>query len=137
MHTSLFRAVLIGSIFIGSLLFTHKASAFSDKASAGAAVVVAKLEPFVVNLSSFDRFLQTIITLQLSRPELTEKIKTSMPMIRHAVIMTLSGKEGEDVQDNAGKKLLIEELRSRINKAISVKDDDGVIDIFFENFVIQ
>ncbi|WP_395005836.1 flagellar basal body-associated protein FliL [Undibacterium sp.] len=137
MHTSLFRVVLIGSIFIGSLLFTNKAWAFSDKASAGAVVVVTKLEPFVVNLSSFDRFLQTIITLQLSRPELTEKIKTSMPMIRHAVIMTLSGKEGEDVQDSAGKKLLIEELRSRINKAISAKDDDGVIDIFFENFVIQ
>lgn len=139
MHTSLSRVVLIGSIFISSLMFSSKVWAFSDKASAsaGAAVVVSKLEPFVVNLSSFDRYLQTIITLQLSSPELSEKIKVSMPMIRHAVIMTLSGKQGEDVQDNAGKKLLIEELRSRINKAISVKDDDGVIDIFFENFVIQ
>ena len=137
MHTRLFRVVLIGSIFIGSLMFTHKASAFSDKASASAGAAVARLEPFVVNLSSFDRFLQTIITLQLSHPELGEKIKASMPMVRHAVIMTLSGKQGEDVQDNEGKKLLIEELRSRINKAISVKDDNGVIDIFFENFVIQ
>lgn len=139
MQTRLFRFVLISSLFISSVALTGKAWAFSDKgsASAGAGAAITRLEPFVVNLASFDRFLQTIITLQLSSPDLNEKIKASMPMVRHAVIMTLSGKEGQDVQDNAGKKMLIDELRTRINKAISVKDDDGVIDIFFENFVIQ
>ncbi len=137
MQTRLFRFVLISSLFISSVVLTSKAWAFSDKASASAGAAVARLEPFVVNLASFDRYLQTIITLQLSSPDLNEKIKASMPMVRHAVIMTLSGKEGQDVQDNAGKKMLIDELRTRINKAISVKDDDGVIDIFFENFVIQ
>lgn len=139
MHTRLFRFVLICSLFISSVMSSGQAWAFSDKASAsaGGGAAVARLEPFVVNLASFDRFLQTIITLQLSGPEFNDRIKASMPMVRHAVIMTLSGKEGQDVQDNAGKKLLIEELRSRINKAISAKDDDGVIDIFFENFVIQ
>ncbi|MBC3806294.1 flagellar basal body-associated FliL family protein [Undibacterium seohonense] len=139
MHTRLFRFILICSLFIGSAISCGQAWAFSDKASAsaGSGAAIARLEPFVVNLASFDRYLQTIITLQLSTPELSEKIKVSMPMVRHAVIMTLSSKQGEDVQGNAGKKLLIEELRSRINKAISVKDDDGVVDIFFENFVIQ
>lgn len=120
-------------ISIGSAHASDKASA---SASAGAAPT-ARLEPFVVNLASFDRYLQTIITLQMGAPESADKVKLFMPMVRHAVITTLSSKDYTEIQTVEGKKTLIEELRKKINGALSTKDHDGVQDIFFENFVIQ
>ncbi len=120
-------------VSIGSANASDKASA---SASAGAAPT-ARLEPFVVNLASFDRYLQTIITLQMGAPESADKVKLFMPMVRHAVITTLSSKDYTEIQTVEGKKTLIEELRKKINGALSTKDHDGVQDIFFENFVIQ
>lgn len=120
-------------VSIGSAHASDKASA---SASAGAAPT-ARLEPFVVNLASFDRYLQTIITLQMGAPESADKVKLFMPMVRHAVITTLSSKDYTEIQTVEGKKTLIEELRKKINGALSTKDHDGVQDIFFENFVIQ
>ncbi len=124
---------------ITALATSNQALANSAKASASAeaGAPVARLEPFVVNLASFDRYLQAIITLQLSASEIGDKIKTYMPMVRHTIILTLSGKAYEDVQTSAGKKELIEELKTKLNKVLEVKDHDGVSDIFFENFVIQ
>jgi flagellar FliL protein len=124
---------------IGCLISIGSAHA-SDKASASASVgaaPTARLEPFVVNLASFDRYLQTIITLQMGAPESADKVKLFMPMVRHAVITTLSSKDYTEIQTVEGKKTLIEELRKKINGALSTKDHDGVQDIFFENFVIQ
>lgn len=121
-------------VSIGSAHASDKASA---SASAGAAAPTARLEPFVVNLASFDRYLQTIITLQMGAPESADKVKLFMPMVRHAVITTLSSKDYTEIQTVEGKKTLIEELRKKINGALSTKDHDGVQDIFFENFVIQ
>lgn len=119
-------------VSIGSAYASDKASA-----SASSAAPTARLEPFVVNLASFDRYLQTIITLQMGAPESADKVKLFMPMVRHAVITTLSSKDYTEIQTVEGKKTLIEELRKKINGALSAKDHDGVQDIFFENFVIQ
>ncbi len=131
--------ICLCALSITALATSNQALANSAKASASAeaGAPVARLEPFVVNLASFDRYLQAIITLQLSASEIGDKIKTYMPMVRHTIILTLSGKAYEDVQTSAGKKELIEELKTKLNKVLEVKDHDGVSDIFFENFVIQ
>ncbi|MBI3713236.1 MAG: flagellar basal body-associated FliL family protein [Burkholderiales bacterium] len=113
------------------------ANSGKSSASAEAGAPVARLEPFVVNLARFDRYLQAIITLQLGASEIGDKVKTYMPMVRHTIILTLSGKAYEVVQTSEGKKELIEELKTKLNKVLDVKEHDGVSDIFFENFVIQ
>lgn len=129
--------VLLSIGCIVNLSSAHASDKASASASAGAAAPTARLEPFVVNLASFDRYLQTIITLQMGAPESADKVKLFMPMVRHAVITTLSSKDYTEIQTVEGKKTLIEELRKKINGALSAKDHDGVQDIFFENFVIQ
>lgn len=124
---------------LATLGISNPAFANSDKASAsaGAGAAVARLEPFVVNLASFDTYLQAIITLQLGASEINDKIKMYMPMVRHTIILTLSGKESEQVRTSEGKKELIEELKTKLNKVLDLKEHDGISDIFFENFVIQ
>jgi flagellar FliL protein len=137
MSKRIHQFVLTASLFL-SMVCMGSAQA-SDKASASAAAIAptARLEPFVVNLASFDRYLQTIVTLQMGATESADKVKAFMPIVRHAVIMTLSSKDYTELQTVEGKKILIEELRKKINVALSTKESDGVQDIFFENFVIQ
>lgn len=133
------RTLAIITMFVGMLAFSAGASANSGgSASASAAgAPTAHLEPFVVNLSSFDRYLQAVITLQVTATEVADKVKTYMPVVRHVVIMTLSSKESADVQSSDGKRALVEELREKINKVLKAKEHEGVSDVFFENFVIQ
>lgn len=139
MKTTFKHVISLCAFSLAMLGSSQPASANSDKASAsaGAGAAIARLEPFVVNLASFDTYLQAIITLQLGASEINDKIKMYMPMVRHTIILTLSGKESEQVRTSEGKKELIEELKTKINKVLDLKEHDGVNDIFFENFVIQ
>ena len=113
------------------------ANSGSKEASAAGAAATARLEPFVVNLSDSDRYLQVIVTLQIASGEVGEKIKMYMPIIRHKLILILSDKESARIQSIAGKQDLMEEIKYSVNKALELKEHDGVTDIFFENFVIQ
>lgn len=133
---------------LSSLIFSSALSLFSLTApdialasgggtDASAGAPVARLEPFVVNLSTTDRYLQAILTLQVGASEIADKIKLYMPKVRHTVILTLSAKEPTEVQTSEGKKELIEELKSKLNKVLELKEHDGVNNIFLENFVIQ
>jgi len=130
-------------IFLASLLFALTSivnPAFANEKKEGGgegASSIAALEPFTVNLSSFDRYLQVSITLQLGSPEMSEKIKAKMPLIRHSMIMLLSGKESGDIQNAEGKHELISEIKEKINHVLEVKEHDGVTDVYLVNFVIQ
>jgi flagellar FliL protein len=97
----------------------------------------ARLEPFTVNLSSFDRYLQVSVALQLGAPDVSEKIKMFMPVVRHTLLLLLSGKDSATLQSAEGKHQLIEEIKAAVNHALELKEHDGVTDVFFENFVIQ
>ncbi len=138
MKKTFHRLAALLTLTFGMLLFSGSAMANSDKGSASATgAPVAHLEPFVVNLSSFDKYLQAVITLQVTANEIGDKIKTYMPMVRHVVIMTLSSKDSAEVQSSAGKKALVEELKEKLNGALKTNEHEGVSDVFFENFVIQ
>lgn len=129
--------ILLSSLFFGTVFTTNDAQANSDKGAASESAPVARLEPFVVNLSSFDQYLQTTMTLQLMNANAAEKIKQLMPVIRHVIILTLSEKESADILTTAGKKYLIDELRDKLNRALTQWDKEMVAEIFLENFVVQ
>jgi flagellar FliL protein len=116
-----------------------QANAASASGSASAAAgSTAKLEPFVVNLSSFDRYLQATVTLQVASGEIAEKIKVLMPMIRHGLIIILSSKEASQLQTSEGKHEVMDEIKEKVNQVLEIKKEhDGVSEIFFENFIIQ
>lgn len=121
-----------------AILFSGNALASSGgSASASGAAATARLEPFVVNLAGFDRYLQVIVTLQIANGEVGERIKTYMPVIRHRLLLILSSKDSAQIQTLEGKQELIEEIKSSVNKTLNLKEHDGITDIFFENFVIQ
>ncbi|MET3118405.1 flagellar FliL protein [Undibacterium sp. GrIS 1.8] len=126
-------------IILICLSSTLSGSAFANSGAKedGGGGNMTKLEAFTVNLSTSEKYLQVSMTLQLANPEIAEKIKVYLPVVRHVILMSLSGKEPGDILSSAGKKELIEEIRDTVNKALDVKEHDGVTNIFFENFVIQ
>lgn len=133
MRTTSFILAILLSLTLVTPLAALASSASGD---AGASSTV-KLEPFTVNLASFERFLQVSVTLQVGNPEMAEKIKTSLPVVRHGLIMILSDKEASQLQSVEGKRELMEEIMHKLNKVLGGKEHQGVTDIFFENFIIQ
>jgi flagellar protein FliL len=112
-------------------------SAAYAKSEGGGGDSNARLEPFIVNLSTSDQFLQMSVTLKVDTPEFAQKVKLFMPVVRHQLILLLSSKEPNMLQSAKGKLELIEEIKGSVNKALEAKEHAGVVDIFFENFVIQ
>jgi len=137
MQKTTFLKALLVSLFCCLTLLTGQAFANEGKGGGEGGGLTAPLEPFTVNLSSFDRYLQVSITLQLAHAEVGEKIKTYMPVIRHSMIMLLSGKESAQIQTADGKHELMDEIKERVNKVLELKENEGITDVYFVNFVIQ
>jgi len=137
MRKNAFIKVLLASIFCLLALISGASQANEKKEGGEGSSSVIPLEPFTVNLSSFDRYLQISLTLQLGAPETGEKVKAKMPIVRHAMIMLLSGKESSDIQNGEGKHELINEIKEKLNSVLELKERDGVTDVYFVNFVIQ
>jgi flagellar FliL protein len=138
MRDSRFSAFIFSAMLAVAMLSPVDVMAKSDGGSASAAAgSSAKLEPFIVNLSSFEKYLQVSMTLQVATPAIAEKVKLLMPMIRHGLILILSSKEASQLQSGEGKIEVMDEIKEKMNKLLEVKEHDGVSDIFFENFIIQ
>lgn len=125
-----------------------------------------KLDPFIVNLSENISFLKVTLLLEFDQlfnkaagakgehdeahggggsggeskgeagggapPRLTER----QPMIRDAIIHTLSAKKVSDVITSEGKEKLKEELIEAVNDAIGLPDNP-VVNVYFLDFIIQ
>lgn len=131
------KILLSCALCLGVLISGQVTAKEGKEASAAGSVPMARLEAFTVNLSGVDRYLQVNIALQLASPEVAEKIKAYMPVVRHKMIVMLSSKESGELNSLEGKRNLMTEIKETINKALELKERDGVTDVFFENFVIQ
>ncbi|MDO8893021.1 MAG: flagellar basal body-associated protein FliL [Sulfurimicrobium sp.] len=101
--------------------------------------VFVKLETFTVNLvaEGEDHMLQTDIELKVAEAKTTDMIKARMPEIRNAILLLLSSKTAHALATTEGKLKLSGEIKAQINKALHVKEDEGVSGVFFTSFVIQ
>ncbi|MBC3916867.1 flagellar basal body-associated FliL family protein [Undibacterium sp. CY18W] len=122
---------------LGMMAGSASANSGGKEASASSGAPTAKLEAFVVNLSTTERYLQLSLALQIANAEVNDKIKMLMPKVRHTLILLLSSKDSEQLQSLEGKHQLMEEIKDGVNKTLDLKEHDGVTDVFFENFVIQ
>jgi len=96
-----------------------------------------RLEPFTVNLAGLHQVIQISVTLKPAKPDVSDKIKLYMPVIRHEIILLLSQKTPEQMESSEGKQKLILETRYAANKALGLTSKDGVADVLFESIIIQ
>jgi flagellar FliL protein len=97
---------------------------------------MVNIEEFVVNIISSDtaHYVKASITVELTNVEGQTEVQQRMPQMRDAILLLISNKTYEELQDLQGKKQLKAELLSKINSFLL---SGKVVSIYFTNFVVQ
>jgi len=105
------------------------------EAAAGAANMFA-LEPFIVNIYDGQelRYLKVKVEMEMAAPAVKAELDARLPPIRDAVLVLLSAKTLQDIQDVQGKNQLKDEILAAINKIIP---PGKIAKIYFTDFVVQ
>lgn len=97
---------------------------------------MVNIEEFIVNIISGDaaHYVKASLTVELTNEEVTIEVEQRMPQMRDAILLLISNKTYEELQDLQGKKQLKAELLSKINSFLQTGE---VTSIYFTNFVVQ
>ncbi len=108
-------------------------------AAGGTASPVANifpLEPFIVNIYDGQelRYLKVKVELEMVGPAIKSEIEGRLAPIRDSILILLSAKTLQDVQDVQGKNALKDEILGAINKNLP---PGKIVKIYFTDFVVQ
>jgi flagellar FliL protein len=97
---------------------------------------MVEIAEFIVNIISEEdqHFVKASFTIELNKEEAVEETNQRMAQIRDAMLLLLSNKTYEELQDLQGKKQLKAELVSKINSFLQTGQ---VRAIYFTDFVVQ
>lgn len=105
-------------------------------AAAGPAANIFPLEPFIVNIYDGQelRYLKVKVELEMVGPAVKTELDARLAPIRDAILVLLSAKTLQDVQDVQGKNNLKDEILGAINKHIP---PGKIAKVYFTDFVVQ
>lgn len=105
-------------------------------AAAGGAANIYPLEPFIVNIYDGQelRYLKVKVELEMVGAAIKPEIDGRLAPIRDAVLVLLSAKTLQDIQDVQGKNTLKDEILGAINKHIP---PGKIAKVYFTDFVVQ
>jgi flagellar FliL protein len=94
------------------------------------------LDTFVVNLGDQGgkRYLKTKIALEYASEAVGKEMTTRLPQLRDMILLLLSSKTLDQIQDIDGKIALRNELMARINQTLQ---QGHIKNLYFTEFVIQ
>ncbi len=94
------------------------------------------IREFIVNIISEDepRFVKAALTLELTNEIVLEEANKRMPQIRDAILLLISNKTFEELQDLHGKKQVKAEIESEINSFLITGQ---VKNVYLTDFVVQ
>jgi flagellar protein FliL len=97
---------------------------------------MVNIDEFIVNIISGDaaHYVKASITVELTSIEVQAEVEQRMPQMRDAILLLISSKTYEELQDLQGKKQLKAELTDKINSFLQL---GKVTSIYFTNFVVQ
>ena len=104
--------------------------------AASPAASIFPLEPFIVNIYDGQelRYLKVKVELEMSGPAVKIEIEGRLAPIRDSVLILLSAKTLQDIQDIQGKNTLKDEILAAINKNIP---PGKIVKVYFTDFVVQ
>jgi len=102
----------------------------------GAASNIYPLEPFIVNIYDGQelRYLKVKIEMEMVGAGEKTEIDARLAPIRDSILVLLSSKTLQDIQDVQGKNQLKEEIMGAINKNIP---PGKIAKVYFTDFVVQ
>jgi flagellar FliL protein len=112
----------------------HGGAAGAGGAAAGANIF--PLEPFIVNIYDGQelRYLKVKVELEMVGVGVKNELDIRLAAIRDSILVLLSTKTLQDIQDIQGKNQLKDEILASINKLIP---PGKIAKIYFTDFVVQ
>lgn len=97
---------------------------------------VFSLEPFIVNIYDGQelRYLKVKVELEMANAAVKPELEGRLAAIRDAILVVLTTKTLQEIQDVQGKNQLREEILTAISKIIA---QGKVSKIYFTDFVVQ
>lgn len=104
--------------------------------AAGPSANIFPLDPFIVNIYDGQelRYLKVKVELEMVGPAIKPEIEGRLAPIRDSILILLSAKTLQDVQDVQGKNTLKDEILGAINKNIP---PGKIAKVYFTDFVVQ
>lgn len=105
-------------------------------AGAGGAGTVFTLEPFIVNIYDGQelRYLKVKVEMEMANPAVKAELDGRLAAMRDAILVVLTSKTLQDIQDIQGKNQLREEILAAVSKIVA---QGKVTKVYFTDFVIQ
>jgi len=102
----------------------------------GPAANIFPLDPFIVNIYDGQelRYLKVKVELEMVSPTVKGEIEGRLAPIRDSVLILLSAKTLQDIQDVQGKNTLKDEILAAINRNIP---PGKISKVYFTDFVVQ
>lgn len=107
--------------------------------SAGPVIDYLEMKPkFTVNLAEPKKYLMVSVQLLIEGAEHIEKIKKHLPLLRHEMIMMLSGMHVADLESMDQREALRLKTKQVLTDALTKNEsNEGFKDVFFSEFLIQ
>lgn len=104
--------------------------------AAGSGSTVFPMDPFIVNIYDGQelRYLKVKIELEMANTGLKTELEGRLAPIRDAILVVLTTKTLQEVQDVQGKNQLREEILTAISKIVA---QGKVTKVYFTDFVVQ
>lgn len=97
---------------------------------------VFSMEPFIVNI--YDgmelRYLKVKVEMEMANPAFKPELEGRMAAIRDAILVLLTTKTLQDIQDVQGKNQLREEILAAVSRIVA---QGKVTKVYFTDFVVQ
>ena len=99
--------------------------------------LIVPVDPVIVNLSGSGgrRYLKVKINLEAKDVDIKKKIEAKSVQIKDRLIFILSSKTLEDIEGSEGQEYLRREIQDSVN--VVLKIEDGVLQVYFTEFVVQ
>lgn len=126
-------------LYLPMLALANSGGGEAPDESAGPAIEYVEMKPkFTVNLAEPKKYLMLNVQLLVEGAENIEKIKKHMPVLRHEMIMMLSGLHVTDLQTMEQREALRLKTKQLITDLlIKIQNSDGFRDVFFSEFLVN
>ena len=113
----------------------HGGGAAKEGEAAGGATIYP-LEPFIVNI--YDgaelRYLKIKVEFEMANPQVKPELEAKMAPLRDAILILLTTKTMQEIQDLQGKNQLREQILAAVSKVVP---PSKITKVYFTDFVVQ
>jgi flagellar FliL protein len=133
------NAILLACLMLMPVLGFANSGGEKPDESGGPVIEYIEMKPkFTVNLAEPKKYLMINIQLLVEGAEPVEKIKKHMPLLRHEMIMLLSGMHVAELQSMEQREALRLKTKQLITELLTkIHNPDGFRDVFFSEFLVN